>query len=70
MTSKWKLWRWCSFFWKFLGLWCSGSKATKQSQVVKVKLETALRGLVIKVSPENKVPLLVRISVGPGKLEV
>lgn len=35
-----------------------------------MKLETALRGLVIKVSPENKVPLLVRISVGPGKLEV
>ena len=34
-----------------------------------MKLKTALRVLVIKVSPENKVPLLVKISVGLGTLE-
>lgn len=34
-----------------------------------MKLKTALGGLVIKVSPENKLPLLVKSSVGLGKLE-
>lgn len=34
-----------------------------------MKLKTALIVLVIKVSPENKVLYLLKISVGLGKLE-
>lgn len=33
-----------------------------------MKLKTASGGLDIKAAPENKVPLLVKISVGTGKL--